>query len=158
MDWLEKLLSGNWGGGSNTPVVNPNKVRGGSSMDGTSLTKIGSLIPQVGPKTTGSGGGMFGGLFDNFLGSTDKNGIKTEGWGGTALGLGQGLFQGYNGMKQFGLAEDQFKESQRQYNQDYAAQVKSVNTQLEDRQRARVASNPNAYESVSTYLDKNRMK
>ena len=158
MDWLEKLLSGNWGGGSNTPVVNPNKVRGGSSMDGTSLTKIGSLIPQVGPKTTGSGGGMFDWLPGGFLDKTDKNGVTTQGWGGTALGAAQGLFEGYNGMQQMELAKDQFDESTRQYEQNYAAQRQSTNAQLEDRQRARVASNPGAYESVSAYLDKNRIR
>lgn len=92
------------------------------------------------------------------FGFTDKNGVKTNGWAGAALGLGQGLLQGYQGMQQYGLAKKAFKEGQRQYNQDYAAQKQLTNANLEDRQRARVASNSGAYQSVSEYMEKNGIK
>lgn len=92
------------------------------------------------------------------FGFTDKNGMKTNGWAGAALGLGQGLLQGYQGMQQYGLAKKAFKEGQRQYNQDYAAQKQLTNANLEDRQRARVASNSGAYQSVSEYMEKNGIK
>ena len=34
----------------------------------------------------------------------------------------------------------------------------TLNTQMEDRQRARVASNPTAYQSVGDYMNKNGLK
>ena len=92
------------------------------------------------------------------FGYTDKNGLKTNGWAGAALGLGQGLLQGYQGMQQYGMAKKQFKESKRQYEQNYAAQRALTNASLEDRQRARVASNSGAYQSVSEYMDKHGVK
>lgn len=64
----------------------------------------------------------------------------------------------YMGMKQYGMMKKTFNESREQWNKNYAAQRQTINTQLEDRQRARVASNPGAYESVGSYMDKNRIK
>jgi len=62
------------------------------------------------------------------------------------------------GMKQYGIMKDSLKESKRQFNTNFGAQKQMVNSQLEDRQRARLASNPNEYESLSTYMDKNRIR
>ena len=101
-----------------------------------------------------SGDSLFGGLFDNFFDTTDANGIKTQGWGGLALSGLQGLGNSYMGMKQYGLAEDALKEQKRQFNINYEAQRKMTNAQLSDRQRARVASNPGAYESEVDYMKK----
>jgi hypothetical protein len=64
---------------------------------------------------------------------------------------------GFMGMQQYGLAKKTLEESKRQYDQNYSAQRQTVNTQLEDRQRARVASNPGAYQSVSDYMSQNRI-
>ena len=50
--------------------------------------------------------------------------------------------------------EDQLKESKRQFDINYGMQKKAFNNQLEDRQRARVASNAGAYESVADYMKK----
>ena len=72
-----------------------------------------------------------------------------------AIGGLSALSNSYMGMKQYGLAKEQFAESKRQYNQNYAAQRTLTNSQLEDRQRARVAANPAAYVSVSDYMAKN---
>lgn len=101
-----------------------------------------------------SGDSLFGGLFDNFFDTTDANGIKTQGWGGMAMSGLQGLGNSYMAMKQFGLAEDALKEQQRQFNINYEAQRKMTNSQLADRQRARVASNPGAYQSEAEYMKK----
>ena len=79
----------------------------------------------------------------------------TTGWAPTALGALQGLGSAYLGMKQYGLAKDEFEESKRQFELNYGAQKKLTNSRLEDRQRARVASNPGAYESVGSYMQKN---
>lgn len=106
---------------------------------------------------SGGSGGIFGGLFDNMLSKTNNaTGITTQGWGDLAVGGMGSIFDLYSGMKQFGLAQDQFDEGKRQYDQNYQAQVKNYNTDLEDRQRARVAANPGAYQSVSDYMKKNR--
>lgn len=92
-------------------------------------------------------------LKDNgVIGTTDKNGIKTDGWGGLALGAAQGLGSMYLGMQQYGLAKDTLAQNKKQFDLNYAAQKQNMNTQLEDRQAARVASNPNAYQSVGDYM------
>ncbi len=102
-------------------------------------------------------GGMFKGVGDwfkssGFVGSTDGKGVTTQGWGGTALGIGQGLANAFMGMKQYGLAKDQLQFSKDQFNRNFQAQQKTTNARLEDRQAARVASNPGAYQSVGDYM------
>ena len=81
-----------------------------------------------------------------------------NGWGGLALGAAQGLMDGYMGLQQLGMAKKSFKENQRQFNLNYDAQRRTTNSALEDRQRARLASNAGAYESVGSYMDRNGVK
>lgn len=64
----------------------------------------------------------------------------------------------YTGLKQLGLAEDTFNFNRDAFNANFANQAQTINTQLEDRQRARIAANPGAYESLNTYLDKHAVK
>lgn len=90
-------------------------------------------------------------------GYTNDKGIKTEGWGGLALGGASALGGAFLGMKQYGMAKKQLSESKRQFDLNYGAQRQTINTELEDRQRARVASNPGAYESVGSYMNKNKV-
>lgn len=59
------------------------------------------------------------------------------------------------GAKKYQLAQDAFKENKRQFSLNFENQRKTVNTELQDRQRARVASNPGAYQSVSEYMKQN---
>lgn len=103
-----------------------------------------------------AGDSLFSG--NSLFGGTNANGTQSMGWAAPAIGIGQAVLGGINGNKQLGLAESQFKEGKRQFDLNYGAQRQTTNTQLEDRQRARVASNPSGYESVSSYLDKNRIK
>lgn len=92
------------------------------------------------------------------LGGKDATtGATQSGIAMPAIAAGSALLQGFLGMQQYGLAKDQFKESKRQYEQNYNAQKTTTNAALEDRQRARVASNSGAYESVSDYMNKNRI-
>lgn len=91
-------------------------------------------------------------------GYTLPDGTKVGGWGSMALGAAQGLAGAYLGMKQYGLAKDSLKEGKRQFNLNYGAQKQTTNTRLEDRQRARVASNPTAYQSVGAYMNQNGIK
>jgi hypothetical protein len=113
-----------------------------------------------GGATSGGNGGWGAGLNQwlnesGVLGSTDANGIKTQGWGGLAMSGAQSLGNLWMGMQQYGLAKDTFNENKRQFGLNYDAQRKSTNSRLEDRQAARVASNPGAYQSISEYMKKN---
>ena len=106
------------------------------------------------------GGGMFGNMFSrqSLFGGTDQNtGVSTGGWAPVALGAGQAIFGALQGNKATKLAEDQFKEGKRQFDLNFNAQRQTINTQLEDRQRARNASNSTAYENTDDYLRKNRV-
>lgn len=107
----------------------------------------------------GSSPGFLGGIKDFFgdhslLDSIDANGNKTQGYGGLALGAASGLFNGWLGMQQYGLAKDTLAQNKKQFDLNFAAQQKTTNARLEDQQRARVASNPGAYQSVGDYMKK----
>lgn len=93
-----------------------------------------------------------------FINTRDPiSGQMGHGWGGLALGAGQALMNALMGMRQYGLAKRQFEFQKNAWNQNMANQRKTVNTQLEDRQRARVAANPTAYQSVGEYMNQNRL-
>jgi len=122
---------------------------------GLDMSGAGSAAP--------AGAGGWGTGFNSWLnesgmlGSTDANGMKTPGWGGMAMGAAQSLGNIWMGMKQYSLAKDTFNENKRQFGLNFDAQKKTTNSRLEDRQAARVASNPGAYQSVGAYMDKNRI-
>lgn len=88
---------------------------------------------------------------DRFFNTRDE-----QGWGGLAIGAAQGLGNLYLGMQQYGLAKDALANSRNQFERQYTAQRTLTNARLEDRQRARVASNP-GYESVDSYMNRNRV-
>lgn len=132
------LLTAPMGGGSTSTAATPNAGLLGS---------LGSLFSEDGLFSRNS---LFGGL--------DDKGAASGGWVSPLAGLAQAGFGAFQGNKQLSMAQDRFDESKRQFDANYAAQRQSTNTQLEDRQRARVASNPTAYQPVSEYLDKNRIK
>lgn len=115
----------------------------------------------------GGNGAMPMGLLDTlkgylpsgFLGSYDaKTGIKTDGWGGLALGAAQGIGSLFMGMQQYNLAKQTLENNKAQFERNFAAQRTTTNAALEDRQRARVASNPGAYQSVGDYMSQNGVK
>lgn len=72
------------------------------------------------------------------------------------LGLGalSGLFNGYLGYNNMRTAQRQAAQAQQNWNKQWNANVKTTNASLSDRQTARVASNPTAYESVDSYMKK----
>ena len=84
--------------------------------------------------------------------------LGPNGWGGLAVNAAGGLASAFLGMKQYGLAKKTLEENKRQFDMNYAAQRQTTNTRLEDRQRARVASNANAYQSVGDYMTVNGIK
>lgn len=117
---------------------------------------VSSLLGGYGQ--SGAASAAKGGFMDKFLpgmlSTTDTaTGIKTQGWGGLALGGANALLGGYMGFKQLGLAKDQMAESKRQFDLNYNSQRKLTNSRLEDRQKARLAQGGN-YESVGNYMNK----
>lgn len=139
---LSSIFGGGGGGG----------LFGGQQAPMSFGTQAGNIIGG------GNTPGMFGDLFSRqslFGGTNPTTGVSTGGWAPVALGAGQAIFGALQGNKATKLAENQFKESVRQFDLNFNAQRKTINTELEDRQRARVASNPGAYESVPDYLKKN---
>lgn len=108
----------------------------------------GPSIPQHG--ATGPFSGGSGNWWD---GATGPNG-----WGNTAIGGLGVLASTFLGMKQYGLAKQTLAENKKQFQMNYDAQKQTTNTRLEDRQRARVASNAGAYQSVGDYMGTNGIR
>lgn len=91
------------------------------------------------------------------LGSTNTlTNVRTDGWGAPAINLLGGLTNLFMGMKQYGLAKQVAADSRSQFERNFNAQRQTLNTRMEDRQRARVSANPNA-ESVDSYMKRNRV-
>ena len=164
-------ITGSGGGATNTNQSSgwdPSTLMPGGMQTTGAGTGIFSGWPSVNTSAASDavaaatgGGNMFNngeGFLGTMLSSKGADGIERQGWGGMALGLGQGLLSGYQGMQQYGMAKDAFEESKRRYEKNYAAQKQITNADLEDRQRARVASNAGAYQSVSEYMNKNGIK
>ena len=149
----------NWGSlsqfGGTSGYLNPSDVPdiggGFTSQGGPDLL---NQVSSAGVASTGSWGDWL--KSSGLVGSTDAKGIKTDGLLGAGLGIAQGLGSAYMGLKQYGLAKDQLAFQKSAYNKNYAAQRQSTNTDLADRQAARVAAN-SSYESVGSYMDKNRI-
>lgn len=98
-------------------------------------------------------GGSVGGGFDT---------LGLFGAGAQGLSALGSLLQAYNGSKQAKLGRDSFNFQKGAYNQDSANQAKMVNSELEDRQKSRISSTGNnnannVYESLGSYMDKNRV-
>ena len=115
-------------------------------------------IPAA-PASIGGGSwwdSIVGGINDiNWLDKTENN-VTTQGALMPALGVANGLFQGWMGMKQLGLANKQLKENKRQFNMNWGAQKQTINSQLEDREMRRQASRgaANPEQAVGQYMDK----
>jgi hypothetical protein len=127
----------------------------------TDYTGQDPIVNAAAMSTVTPGGG--GSILDQFkslpwLTTKDSSGVTTQGWGGIGLGAVQGLSNAFMGMQQYNLAKQQLEEGKRQYDQNYSAQRSTTNAQLEDRQRARVAANPGAYQSVGDYMNQYGVK
>jgi hypothetical protein len=97
-------------------------------------------------------------FLSGMLGGRDADGFNQQGWGGLALGGVSALGNLYMGMKQYGLAKDQLNFQKSSFERNWEASKSTTNSALEDRQKARVASNPGAYESVGSYMGKYGIK
>lgn len=74
------------------------------------------------------------------------------------IGLVTGGIGAYNGFQQNKLMREQMGMQASQFREQMDISKQNLNRNIEDRQRARVASNPQAYESVSDYMKKYGVK
>ena len=172
------MFGGDWGMGSApraTPIALPsvpqqlNMSGMGSAFVGPDVSGMpggvtgaytSSLIPgSNGTAMNQSIGGDGGGILGGFLNKKNPiTGEETQGWGGPAIGIANGLSSAYFGMKNYGLQKDALNESRRQWDANYAVQKSLTNSQLEDRQRARVAVSTSGHENVADYMKKYGVK
>ena len=115
------------------------------------------LAPAL-PGVTAPGGGSNWFRDSGFLSQKNTDGTMSQGWGGLALGGAQALGSLYMGMQQYNLAKDTLANNKAQFERNFAAQKATTNASLEDRQRARVASNAGAYQSVGDYMNQNGVR
>lgn len=88
-----------------------------------------------------------------WLTTTDKaTGATSLGLANMGLGAASGLMSGWLGMQQYGLAKDALAQQKKAFGLNYDAQVKTTNARLNDVAASRYASNPNAYQSPSSYM------
>ena len=108
---------------------------------------------------TATPGFMESPFMKNMLGYKAADGTQHMGWGGLALGAGQALFGAWDGMRNYNLQKEQLAFSKDAFAKNWDAQRKTVNSQLEDRQVARLASRQGAdsspYQSVGDYMKQN---
>jgi hypothetical protein len=70
------------------------------------------------------------------------------------VGLLTGGMSAWNGFQQNKLLKSSMSQQASQFREQMDLSKSNYNSKLEDRQRARVASNPTAYESVDSYMKK----
>ena len=112
-----------------------------SPVSGYELTTGGYTNPNYSPVSMNTG--------------QNPDGFDWLGTGQLALNTFTGLANAYLGMKEYGLAKDIFKQNKKEFALNYDANRQLTNARLRDRQAARVASNPGAYQPLSEYMDQN---
>ena len=165
MSWLD-MLSRFGSSGAATAAPSGSNIMGYAGMDLSGFSPGGAASPMtnaqmptglLGAPGTGASPDIFSmqGAFGGFDG---KTGQATGGWVAPLAGIGQALGGMWNAKQQQDLAKDMLKTQKQQFAQNYAAQRQSLNTQMQDRQRARVAANAGAYQSVGDYMNENRIR
>ncbi len=101
----------------------------------------------------GQGGGSDFFSMETMFGNGKQVGVLP-----TAIGGLSALTSGFMGYQNYQLAKDQLAFQKEAYAKNHANQVKMTNAQLRDRQAARHAANPQAYESADSYMNKNEVK
>ncbi len=123
---------------SNTPAIAPT-----TDLNILNLPDVGEALRAKAMEAPAKG---------NFLSNT-WNGLSDFEKIGSVLGTANALFNGYNAYKQTKIAKDTLNFQKDQYAKQYEAQRRLTNSQLEDRQRSRVWTNPNQT-SVHDYMQK----
>jgi hypothetical protein len=89
------------------------------------------------------------------FGGKDINGNNLNGWANTGLGVANAALGAWQSMQQMDLARDQLAFQKDAFAKNWAAQRKTTNSALADRQNARLGANPTGYESLDSYMAKN---
>ena len=166
---LPQLSTPSVGYGSTTPLVDP--------FDNIQLSNIASQ-PQTGNPSTafldnsilgGQGIGAASlpgsqlkvGQQDPQAGALDMlkanwSDLGTMGKLGVGMSAATGLFNMYNGFQQARQMKSYMKNQMNLANKQYANNVKTYNTNMEDRQMRRNAANADT-ESVDSYMSRNRV-
>ena len=76
----------------------------------------------------------------------------------SGIGLLTGGMGAWNGMQQNKLMRQNMNQQAGQFREQMDLSKQNLNRNIEDRQRARVASNSQAYESVDSYMKKYGVK
>lgn len=157
-----------------TPIgIAPSTNGGYNYAGGLSTYGLGSptgtnsaATPSIGAafkNMLGLGGDRLTQIKDGVGSAVDTAGANAQtAWGkmsygerGTALlGAATGLYGAYNARKTGKLAREQFNFSKDAFNRNFAAQAKTTNSQLADRQNARHTRDPKAHSSVADYMKK----
>lgn len=128
-------------------AINPWQQDLGAAVQGNVYKSLG--LDAVGSyQPTGNTG--FGGLSNWTSNNADL--LKT------GAGLITGGLGAWNGMNQNKLLRQSMNQQAGQFREQMDLSKHSLNRNIEDRQRARVASNPQAYESVDSYMKKYGVK
>ena len=135
--------------------INPNQTNGPGILDMAGISPqagLDSVLSPTGgnPVIPDQGSSWWDSAFGN-----SKTGAG--GWVPSAIAGATGIFNGWLGMKQYGLARNQFKESKRQFNLNFDAQKKLTNSQLEAQHSALIASagsGGSKYRSVGEHMNK----
>lgn len=90
-------------------------------------------------------------------GGKDANGNAFNGWGGLALGAAQGIANWMGAKDQFALQKKATEASIFNANENMRINKARLNDDLRNRQIARVAANPGAYQSVGEYMKANQV-
>lgn len=115
---------------------------------GSTPTTSGITTPmQAGVNISGNGSNAF--QIPGF--SNQPSTLSNLAAGAGAL---QSLASIYLGFQNTNTAKQQAAQAQQNWNTQWAANVKTTNASLADRQSARVASNSKAYDSVDSYMSK----
>lgn len=139
---------------SNSPFIPQMSMDPANSLVDLSQSGL-DAMPNIGAAAPGG----WGQQLNSWLKETGITGTKEDpGWGGMAMGAASGLASAYMGMQQYGLARDTLNQHKAEYAANYDAQKRTTNASMEDRQRARVASNAGAYQSVGSYMNQNGIK
>ena len=117
-------------------------------LDNSILTKTFPSELQIGQQNQQTGG------LDML--KANWSDLSTMGKMGVGMSAATGLFNMYNGFQQARQMKSYMKNQMSLANKQYANNVKTYNTNMEDRQMRRNAANANT-ESVDSYMSRNRV-
>lgn len=91
-------------------------------------------------------------------GGKNPDGSSFNGWGGLALGLGQGISNFYMGSQALDLQRQQLAQGQKEFNLNFGAQAGMANSRLEAQNNRRIAEGMVPTMSTADYMAKYGVK